>query len=109
MNQVPDRLQRAQAGMLVVDFQERLLPAINGGEPVLKNAMRLLRAAAVLQVPVFVTEQYRKGLGATVAEIRSAVPEWAPFEKMAFSACGAEGVVPALRAKGVADVVLCGI
>lgn len=109
MNQASKRLQREQAAVLAVDFQERLLPAISGGELVAQNAVRLLRGAAVLGIPVLITEQYRKGLGSTVEAIRSVVSEWVPFEKVAFSACGAEGLIPSLRAKGVVDIVLCGI
>jgi nicotinamidase-related amidase len=109
MNHRFERVRREQSALLAIDVQERLLPTISDRVHVLQNAVRLLQGAALLQVPVWVTEQYRKGLGATVPEIRSVVPEWAPFEKLAFSACGAEGLVPALRAKGRTDVVLCGI
>jgi len=109
MNHGSKRLRREQAALLTIDFQERLLPTISDRINVLENAVRLLRGAVILQVPVLVTEQYRKGLGATVPEVRSAVPEWAPFEKLTFSACGAEGVGPALRTNGRTDIVLCGI
>jgi nicotinamidase-related amidase len=103
------RLTRAQAGLVVVDIQERLLPAIFEKERVQENAVRLIRGAGVLQVPVFATEQYRKGLGATVPEVAAAVPGFAPMEKVAFSACGAGGFIAALTGKRVSDVILCGI
>ena len=103
------RLTRAQAGLVVVDIQERLLPAIFEKERVVQNAVRLIQGAAVLQVPIFATEQYRKGLGATVPEVAAAIPGFAPMEKLAFSACGADGFVAALKAKKVSDVILCGI
>jgi len=103
------RLIRAHAGLVVVDIQERLLPAIFEKERVQENAVRLVKGAAALQEPVFVTEQYRKGLGPTVPEIAAAIPGFAPMEKLAFSACGAEGFVAALEGKKVSDVILCGI
>ncbi len=93
----------------MVDVQERLLPAIFEKERVVENAVRLIRGAAVLRVPVFATEQYRKGLGPTVAEVAAAIPGFAPTEKVAFSACGAGGFVPALRKRKVSEVILCGI
>ena len=71
--------------------------------------MRLVQGAAILQVPIFATEQYRKGLGSTVPEVAAAIPGFAPMEKLAFSACGASGFVPALESKQVSDAVLCGI
>jgi hypothetical protein len=46
-------------------------------------------------VPVFATEQYRKRLGGTAPEVAAAIPEFAPMEKVAFSACGAAGFIPA--------------
>jgi len=103
------RIRRATAALVVVDIQERLLPAIFEKERVVQNALRLIQGAAALQVPVLVTEQYRKGIGPTVPEVAAAVPGFAPMEKLAFSACGAEGFVEALRASNRQDVVLCGI
>ena len=63
------RLNRSRAGILIVDMQERLLPAIADKERVLRNALALIKGASMLGVPLFVTEQYRKGLGATVPEV----------------------------------------
>ena len=94
---------------MVVDIQERLLPAIFEKERVTQNAVRLIRGATILQVPIFVTEQYRKGLGPTVPDVATAIPGFAPIEKLAFSACGAEGFVSALESRQVSDAVLCGI
>jgi nicotinamidase-related amidase len=103
------RLRRASAGLIVVDVQERLLPAIFEQARVVESTVRLIRGAAVLQVPTFATEQYRKGLGATVPEVAAAIPGFAPMEKLAFSACGAAGFIPALKKKKVSEAILCGI
>jgi nicotinamidase-related amidase len=103
------RLKRAQAALVVVDVQERLLPAMHEKERVLENTVRLSKGAAVLQVPALLTEQYRKGLGATVPEVAAAIANFAPLEKLAFSACGAAGFLPALKQTNASDVLLCGI
>ena len=103
------RLTRTKTGLVVVDIQERLLPAIFERERVVGNSVRLIQGAGVLQVPIFATEQYRKGLGPTVPEVAAAIPRFSPMEKLAFSACGASGFVPALESKQVSDAVLCGI
>ena len=103
------RLVRAKAGLVVVDVQTRLLPAIFEQQRVVRNTVRLIQGAAVLQVPIFATEQYRKGLGPTVPEIAGAIRGFAPMEKFAFSACGAAGFIPALKQKKVAEAILCGI
>jgi nicotinamidase-related amidase len=103
------RLTRAKAGLVVVDVQERLLPAIFEKERVVQNTVRLIQGAGVLQVPLFATEQYRKGLGPTMPEVAATIPGFAPMEKVAFSACGAAGFIPALKAKKVSEAILCGI
>ncbi len=99
------RLTRARAGLVVVDVQERLLPAIYEKERVLENTVRLAKGAAVLRVPVFATEQYRKGLGPTVPEVAAVIAEFAPMQKVAFSACGADGFIPALKRQKVAEEI----
>jgi nicotinamidase-related amidase len=103
------RLTRAKAGLVVVDVQERLLPAIFEQQRVVQNTVLLIQGAAILQVPIFATEQYRKGLGPTVPEVAAAIPGFAPLEKLAFSACGADGFIPALKQKEVSEAILCGI
>lgn len=105
----PTRVTRANTGLVMVDIQERLLPAICERERVVQNALRLIKGAGILNLPVLVTEQYRKGIGVTVPEIASAIPDFAPIEKTAFSCLGAPGFVERLRSRGVSEVVLCGI
>jgi nicotinamidase-related amidase len=103
------RLTRAKAGLVVVDVQERLLPAIFERQRVVQNTIRLIQGAGILQVPIFATEQYRKGLGPTVPEVAAAIPGFAPMEKLAFSACGATGFTAALKEREVSEAILCGI
>lgn len=103
------RINRAKAGLVVVDIQEKFVPVIHELSRVIRNSLRLINGAAILRMPVFATEQYRKGLGATVPEIASAIPDFAPMEKTVFSCCGAPGFVEALRAREVQDILLCGI
>lgn len=109
VKRLPRRIRRTRAGLVVVDIQERLLPAISEKERVVENTVRLIKAAKILSAPLFVTEQYRKGLGPTVREVADAIAGFAPMEKVAFSSCGAPGFVGSLRAKRVADVIICGI
>jgi nicotinamidase-related amidase len=94
---------------VVVDIQERLLPAIHEPQRVVQNSLRLIRGANILRLLILATEQYRKGLGPTVPEVASALAEVAPVEKLSFSACGADGLLATLRTKKITDVLLCGI
>ncbi|HSJ49233.1 MAG TPA: hydrolase [Gammaproteobacteria bacterium] len=97
--------------LLMVDLQEKLLSAMEADErvQVLGTAKRLLRAATELDVPMVATEQYPKGLGATVPELKALLPAAARgFEKTCFSCCGADGFPQALPADRP-QVVLFGI
>jgi len=109
MHKASLRLQRSLAGLVVVDIQERLWPAMFEKERLVQNSVRLIQGCAALGVPIFATEQYPKGLGRSVPEIAAALAEVAPMEKTAFSACGATGFVTALQAKNITQAMLCGI
>ena len=83
------KLSRDRALLVIIDVQERLMPVIHGREEVELNIDRLIRGCAAFQIPVVVTEQYVKGLGPTVAPLRSTLEECGvprPIEKMTFSA-----------------------
>lgn len=109
MEKQSQRITRTQAGLVVVDIQERLLPAMHEWNRVVQNAVRLIRGACVLGLPILVTEQYRKGLGGTVTEVAQAVDKFHPMEKLAFSACGAVGAMERIKTSGMKDVLVCGI
>lgn len=84
--------------LVLVDYQERLMPAIAGGTEVVAQAVRLARAARLLEVPLAATEQNPDKLGATVPELRDLVQgaRGRVLSKMAFSAAG-EGLAALLR------------
>ncbi len=69
MPRSPGLMSRANTALLVVDVQERLLPAIRDGRRVVWNCGRLIDGARILGLPVAGTEQYPKGLGPTVPDL----------------------------------------
>lgn len=80
----------AQTSMLlVIDFQTRLTPAIDGAAAAIANAQRLVRGAELLGVPTLYTEQYPKGLGHMVPEL--AAPADRLIEKTTFDSSRAPG------------------
>ncbi|PWC32504.1 hydrolase [Azospirillum sp. TSO35-2] len=101
---------RAQESVLVVvDVQERLLPAIHESGRVVRNAGMLLKAADALSVPVLVTEQYPRGLGPTVEAVRALLPAATPvIEKITFASTGEPAFTAALEELSRPQVVLCG-
>lgn len=108
----PMRLERDGTILGVVDVQERLFPAMDADhrEEVMRNIKVLVTAARRLGVPIVVTEQYPKGLGHMLPELREVLgPEVEPIPKTTFSCHGAEPVGAHLAAAGARRVVLAGI
>jgi len=89
------RLSRTRAALFVVDIQERLVPAMPPeiAARVIHNTAVLIQAAGRLGLPIVVSQQYPKGLGATVAPIEDALAACGGtihrFDKLEFSAAAA--------------------
>lgn len=104
------RLDRARALLLVIDVQEKLMPVIDEGEPVIRNIDRLIRGCRILGVPALITQQYTKGLGPTVEPVRTALGDaFQPIEKDCFSAQGCGAFESKLRQSGRNQIVVCGV
>ena len=89
-------IRAATSTLLVVDIQERLLPAIDDGPALVEYSQWLLRVARALDVPVLASEQYSKGLGPTVAALRDELEPTQILEKLDFSAAADGALLRAL-------------
>lgn len=105
------RLSATTSALLVIDIQERLLPAIEPGaaERLMRSASMLTEAARLFGVPIVATEQYPKGLGCTVATVREALGAVEPVAKVEFSAARCAAAFEALQRTGCRSVVLIGM
>jgi nicotinamidase-related amidase len=83
-------LDADQCALVVVDVQEKLLAPIFHKDQLVRNTKLLIRAAQVLKIPALVSTQYAKGLGGTVTEIASLLPETEPIDKQLFSCFGSD-------------------
>jgi nicotinamidase-related amidase len=107
------RLDPARTVLLVIDVQERLIPAMSAENAarVVKNVDLLLDAATRLGAKTIVTEQYPKGLGPTVEPLRGPIEaaNAQRFEKICFSAADLPGVARAIDALAPKTVVVVGM
>jgi len=103
----PMMMSADNSALMVIDIQEKLAAVMEHREQVVRNTGLLVEAAGLLEVPVLVTEQYRKGLGPTVPELAERLPE--PVEKLTFSCCGPDGVLGRLQELQVSNVLLAGM
>ena len=96
--------------VLIIDIQEKLLNAVFDKILVEKKSEIIAKAANILNIPVIVTEQYPKGLGATVGTIKECLAEDTKyFEKTAFSALDSTDIKEAIKKVDKKQIILFGI
>src|SRR4051794_28639426 len=103
----PTRMSPADTALLIIDVQTKLLPKIPGGEALVRDLAFLIDGAKLVGVPVAATEQYPRGLGPTAPALAERLPQRP--DKVAFSSCGAAGIVEDFRSQGRSKIVLAGI
>ena len=99
------RIDVNHAVALVIDYQEKLVPAMADKEQLIRNSCILLEGLRVLGVPMVVTQQYTKGLGMTISEIQEAAGTTEYIDKIAFTAY--DDVKEQIGGKKF--VIICGI
>ena len=100
------KLDPGRAALVVIDVQEGFRKAIPDFDAVAAATATMVRGAGEIGVPIVVTEQYPKGLGATVPEVAAHLPDGlGPLPKTVFSAVGADG----FDLGGREQAIVCGI
>jgi nicotinamidase-related amidase len=100
------KLDREHTTLVVIDVQEAFRKALDSFDEVAAKSAQLVRGAAAIGVPILVTEQYPKGLGATVPEVADNLPDGVQaLDKVRFSAVGIKGFDLGERDQ----VLVCGI
>lgn len=94
---------------LIIDIQERLVPVIWEKEVLIRNCQVLIKGLNELKIPLLITQQYSKGLGETVSEISSVIPDFSFIEKRDFSCCDESVVLAKLKELEVKNIIICGI
>ncbi|MGO9245152.1 MAG: hydrolase [Verrucomicrobiia bacterium] len=103
------RLTPQNSALVVIDVQEKLMNVMPQRAGTLAPIQKLIGAARVLKLPTLVTAQYIKGLGPVCTEIAEATPGITPMEKMAFSCCGSDEFLRAVKDLRRQRIILCGI
>jgi len=109
---LPALCDAAGSLLVLVDIQDRLIAAMpeESASFLLRNSTILLQAAALLNIPVLVSEQYPEKLGGTVASITQHLPHAAQgCAKTSFSCCGSVEFRDALAAHGRRQIILAGM
>ncbi len=102
-------LQKESTGLLIIDIQEQINAVMKYGAIVIDNVVKLIKGFRVLKLPIFITEQYRKGLGPTEAKLLVELDQPDIVEKLTFSCCGSAQLMTRLQGKNIRQIILCGI
>lgn len=94
---------------LVIDIQERLFPVMHDKETLLKNCKILIQGLSELYIPFYTSQQYTKGLGETLTEISSIIPNFKYFEKHEFSCYNVVDFKWKLDDNEAKNIIICGI
>ncbi len=95
--------------VLIIDIQERLVGALDK-DIVVTKAVKVASAAKALGIPVVVTEQYPKGLGNTVTQLKEVLPvDTEIFEKTSFNAFSESGIAEKIKSYDKKQIVIFGI
>ncbi len=103
------RIKREDCTGLIIDIQEKLYPVIAEKESLLNNCKKLIEGLRILDIPIVCTQQYSKGLGATLSEISSLLQPFSFIEKNTFSCLDQLEYAGLLKQSGKTHVLICGI
>jgi nicotinamidase-related amidase len=102
-------LDKASTALLIIDIQEKLAAVMKVKDAVIMNSLHLIELAKILHIPIVLTEQYPKGIGQTVEEIRNALPEYKPIEKLTFSCCDEKGFLSEIKKLNKQTIIVAGM
>ncbi len=103
------RILRENSIGLVIDIQERLVPAMEENEVLVENCKKLIQGLQILGVPMLVTQQYTKGLGETIEDVKALFTDFQYIEKKDFSCYDEPVFAEKLAVSGAKNVIICGI
>lgn len=102
------RILREDTAALLIDVQDRLLPAINKADEVLALAVRLIKGLQILEIPLVAVRQYPKGLGDMPRQLREVLGQYTPSDKVTFSAWDTEEIAGCIRSLGKKNLIVFG-
>ncbi len=101
-------MNRHSSALLVIDVQEKLIPAIHESTVLIRNCCWLVSAAGKLNVPIVVSEHFPDKLGNTPSELKAAMPSAQYVAKRYFSAVR-ESILEKTAIASADQIIICGM
>ena len=103
-------MKRNESLLLVIDVQEHLAPVTDNPREVIDGSAKLVSVAGELKIPYIITEQYPKGLGQTMIDVRKAAgEEYHYFEKLEFSCLQNAEIMEQIKKSGKKQIIITGV
>jgi nicotinamidase-related amidase len=99
-------IAREDCALIIIDVQEKLLPAVSDKEKVVENVVRLVKFANIIGLPIIVTEQEK--LGNTVPEVKKELANVQPINKVHFNCFFCNDFAARIDTLGKSTLVLAG-
>ncbi len=93
---------------ILVDLQEKFIPVMYDKENLVYNSVKFFKGLKILDIPILITQQYTKGLGSTIDEVKKVVGD-NYIDKITFDCCGNEEFLKLLKQYNKQNILLCGI
>lgn len=93
--------------LIIIDMQERLFPVMAERESLMDNVIKLTKAAAILGIPVILTEQEK--LGETLPAIRQELPGVERILKIEFDCFASLPIAERIKNQGRHVLIVAGI
>jgi len=102
-------LSRTSTALVIIDIQEDLARVMEERFQVIDSVTKLVKGFQILGLPMFPMEQYPKGLGRTVEQLRTLLEDYEIVEKKSFSVLRVHSILEGLKKSNVKQVVLVGM
>jgi len=100
-------IEREDCVIVIIDVQEKLLPAISDKEKVAENVFRLIKFSNIVGLPIVVTEQEK--LGNTIPELKNELGNFQPITKSYFNCFSCNDFTDRIDRLGKGTLILAGV
>lgn len=102
-------LNNERTALVIIDVQEKFMPAISQGDRVVENIVRFIELAKLYDLPIILTEQNPEGIGTTIPGIKDLLPVYDPIIKYHFNGCDVDEFNERIDSKNLENIIVTGV
>ena len=103
-------LSKKQTGLLIIDMQDKVFAAVERGHEILQTIIKVMKGLQILNIPIYLSEQYPQGLGETLLPIKTVLGnDYKPWKKTTFSCIDDSSFLSFIKESSIEQWILVGI